>query len=60
MYGIEEIELPRLHREEIRREVRLNRMAGVRRAASDTGVMWELKRDFGRLLRLFQAVKNAG
>jgi hypothetical protein len=60
MYGIQEIELSRLHREEIGREVRLNRASETRRAVADSGVMWELKRDFGRLLKLFQAVRNAG
>lgn len=60
MYGIQEIELSRLHREEIGREVRLNRASGTRRTVADSGVMWELKRDFGQLLKLFQAVRNAG
>jgi hypothetical protein len=60
MYGIQEIELSRLHREEIGREVRLNRASETRRAVADSGVMWELKRDFGRLLKLFHAVRNAG
>ena len=60
MYGIEEMELSRLHREEISREVRLNRVSGTQRAVGDSGVMWELKRDIGRLLKLFQAARNAG
>ena len=60
MYGIEEIELSRLHREEIAREVRMNRVSGTRHAGGDYGVMWELKRDFGLLLKLFQTVRNAG
>jgi hypothetical protein len=60
MYGIEEIELSRLHREEIGREVRMNRVSGTRHAVGDYGVIWELKRDFGLLLKLFRAVRNAG
>jgi hypothetical protein len=60
MYGIEDLEVSRLHREEIGREIRLNRVSGTRRAVADSGVMWELKRDFGLLLKLFQAVRNAG
>ena len=60
MYGVEDIEISRLHREEISREVRLNRVSRTRRAVGDSGVGWELKRDFARLLKLFQAVRNAG
>ena len=58
MYGIEE--LSRLHREEIGREVRLNRVSGARRAVGDYGVKSEVRRDFGLLLKIFQAVRTAG
>ena len=60
MYGIEDIEVSRLHREEIGREIRSSRVSGTRRAVGDSGVVWELKRDFGLLLKLFGAVRNAG
>jgi hypothetical protein len=60
MYGMQDLEVSRLHREEIGREVRLNRVSGKRRAGGESGVIWELKRDFGLLLKLFQAVRNAG
>ena len=60
MHGIEDLEISRLHREEIGREVRMNRMSGTRRAVGDSGVIWELKRDFGLLLKLFRAARNAG
>ena len=60
MYGIEEIEIPRLHREEVAREIRLSRMSGARRSVTGSGVIRELRRDFGRLLNLFQIARNAG
>jgi len=60
MYGIEDFEVSRLHREEIARDVRLSRVSGTRRLARDSGVIWELKRDFGLVLEFFQAVRNAG
>ncbi|HEX6708995.1 MAG TPA: hypothetical protein VF068_01570 [Rubrobacter sp.] len=60
MYGMVDLDVSKLHREEIGREVRVNRVSGKRRAVGDYGVIWELKRDFGLLLKLFQAVRNAG
>ena len=60
MYGIEDLEVSRLHREEIGREIRLNRVSGTRRAVEESGVIWELKRDLGLLLKLVQAARNAG
>ena len=60
MYGIEEIEIPRLRREEVAREVRLSRVPGGRRSVGGSGVILELKRDFARLSRLFHAARNAG
>jgi hypothetical protein len=60
MYGIENLEVSRLHREEIGREIRLNRVSGTRRAVGESGVIWELKRDLGLLLKLVQAARNAG
>jgi hypothetical protein len=60
MYGIEDLEVSRLHREEIGREIRLNRVSGTRRAVGESGVIWELKRDLGLLLKLVQAARNAG
>ena len=60
MYGVQEIEVSRLHREEIGREVRLNRVSGTRRTGGDFGVMRELRRDLGRLLNLFRVARNAG
>jgi hypothetical protein len=60
MYGMQDIEVSRLHREEIARDVRMNRVLGTRRAVGDSGVIWELKRDFGLLLKLFGAVRNVG
>ncbi|HJQ30054.1 MAG TPA: hypothetical protein VJ827_11985 [Rubrobacter sp.] len=58
MYGIEELEIPRLHREEVAREVRLSRISGARRPVGGSGVLLELKRDFGLLLKLFQVVRS--
>ena len=58
MYGIDDLEISRLHREEIGREVRFIRLSGGR--GGSFRVMLELKRDFGLFLRLFQAAKNAG
>jgi len=60
MYGIEDLEVSRLHREEIGREIRLNRVSGTRRAVGESGVIWELKRDLGLLLKLVQVARNAG
>jgi hypothetical protein len=60
MYGIEEIEVPRLHREEVAREVRLSRVSGPRRSVGASGVILALKRDVALLSRLFHAVRNAG
>lgn len=60
MYGIEELEIPRLHREEVAREVRLSRISGARRPGGGSRVIWEFKRDFGLLLKLFRVVRNAG
>ena len=60
MYGIEDFEVSRLHREEIGREIRLNRVSGTRRAVGESGVIWELKRDLGLLLKLVQVARNAG
>ena len=60
MNGIQDLEVSRLHREEIGREIRLNRVSGTRRAGGDSGVIGELKRDFGLLFKLFQAARNAG
>ena len=58
MYGIGDLEVSRLHREEIERDIRFNRVSGGR----DGGyrVMWELKRDFGLFIRLFQTAKSSG
>lgn len=58
MYGIEDLEVSRLHREEIERDIRFNRVSGGR--GGGFRVMLELKRDFGLFLRLFQTAKNAG
>lgn len=58
MYGTEDLEITRLHREEIERDIRFNRVSGAR--GGGFRVMWELKRDFGVFLRLFQTAKNAG
>ena len=58
MCGIEDLEVSRLHREEIERYIRFNRVSGVR--GGGYRVMLELKRDFGLFLRLFQTAKNAG
>ncbi len=55
MYGIEELKISRLHREEVAREVRLGRVS-----AGGSGVIREFRRDFGRLLKLFQAARNVG
>lgn len=60
MYGIQDLEVSRLHREEIVREVRISRVSGTRRGDGDSGVIWKLKRDLGLFLKLFQAVRNTG
>ena len=60
MYGIEELEIPRLHREEVAREVRLSRVSGAQRSAGGSGVIRELRRDFSRFLKLFQTARNVG
>lgn len=59
MYGIEDLEVSRLHREEIERDIKFNRVSGGR-GGGGFRVMLELKRDFGLFLRLFQTAKNAG
>jgi hypothetical protein len=60
MYGMQDLEVSRLHREEIGHDIRFNRVSGVRGAVADSRVIGELKRDFGQLLKFFRAVRNAG
>ncbi len=60
MYGIEELEIARLHREEVARGVRLGRMSGARRSIGGSGVIRVLGRNFSRFLKLFQTARNVG
>ena len=60
------LELAKQRREEVLREVELERLAKrlraarKRRAGRRSALVWEMKRQAGRLLKLLRAMRNAG
>ena len=60
------LELAKQRREEVMREVELERLAKrlraarKRRAGRRSALVWEMKRQAGRLLKLLRAMRNAG
>jgi single-stranded DNA-specific DHH superfamily exonuclease len=60
------LQLAKQHREEMLREVELNRQAKALRAAGKgragrrSALVWEMKWHAGRLLKLLGTLKNAG
>ena len=60
------LELAKQRREEVMREVKLERLAKrlraarKRRAGRRSALVWEMKRQAGRLLKLLRAMRNAG
>ncbi len=60
------LELAKQRREEVMREVELDRLAKrlratrKRRAGRRSALVWEMKRQAGRLLKLLRAMRNAG
>jgi hypothetical protein len=66
MQEMVDIHLVEKHREEMLREVELNRQAkalrsaGKRRAGRRSALVWEMKRHAGRLLKLLRLMRNAG
>jgi hypothetical protein len=61
-----DLQLAKQHREEMLREVELNRQAKVLRAAPKghagrrSTLVWEIERHAGRLLKLLRLMRNAG
>ena len=60
------LELAKQRREEVMREVELDRLAKrvratrKRRAGRGSALVWEVKKQAGRLLKLLRAMRNAG
>jgi len=61
-----DLQLAKQHREEMLREVELNRQANALRAAGKgrarrrSALVWEMNRHAGRLLKLLGTLRNAG
>jgi hypothetical protein len=66
MQEMMDIQLVKLRREELLREVELNRQAKALRAAGKgragrrSALVWEMKWHAGRLLKFLETLKNAG
>ena len=66
MHEMMTLELAKQRREEMLREAELNRQAKALRATRKRGagrrsaLVWEMKRQAGRLLKLLRAMRNAG
>ena len=66
MQEMMDFQLAKQHREEMLREVELNRQtkalraAGKGRAGRRSALVWEMKRYAGRLLKLLRLMRNAG
>ncbi len=66
MHEMMDFQLAKQRREELLREVELNRRAKALRATRErrhgrrSAIAWEMKRQAGRLLKLLRALRNAG